>query len=167
MAVVSCNVSAQSAKMKPALPTLAQRVRYRQFIRFCLVGGSGLLVDMVVLHFLSDSRWLHWSISLSKFCSAEAAMLNNFVWNELWTFRRVAGVAVTRSAVVRRLVRFHAICGIGMGLAVLFLNLFHLWLELDLYASNLLAILLVTLWNFWMNALFNWRANPTANFRVR
>jgi putative flippase GtrA len=29
-----------------------------------------------------------------------------------------------------------------------------------LYAANLLAILLVTLWNFWMNAIFNW-GGPT------
>ncbi|MCL4787700.1 MAG: GtrA family protein [Verrucomicrobia bacterium] len=134
-----------------------------QFFRFCLVGGTGVLVDMAVLHLLADPRWLHWNISLSKICSAESAMLNNFIWNELWTFRRIPGVAVTRSGVVRRLVRFHAICGIGMGMAVLFLHLFHTWLGLNLYASNLLAILLVTLWNFGMNAIFNWRASPTAN----
>jgi len=163
MVVASCDLSALSAKMKLPLPTMAQRARYRQFIRFCLVGGSGLLVDVLVLHFLSDSRWFHWNVSLSKFCSAEAAMRNNFVWNELWTFRRVAGVGVTRSGVVCRLVRFHAICGIGMGLAVLFLHVFHTRLGLNLYASNLLAILLVTLWNFWLNALFNWRADPIAN----
>jgi dolichol-phosphate mannosyltransferase len=53
---------------------------------------------------------------------------------------------------------FNAICGIGIALAVCFLHLFHTWLGINLDVANFLAILLVTIWNFWMNALFNWRA---------
>lgn len=89
-------------------------------------------------------------------------MLNNFLWNELWTFRGFSGGSSTPLGVARRLVRFHAICGIGIGLAVFFLHLFHAWLGFNLYVANFLAIVLVTLWNFWMNALFNWRATVNA-----
>lgn len=39
---------------------------------------------------------------------------------------------------------------------MLLLHLFHTWFEWNLYASNLLAIGLVTFWNFGMNARFNW-----------
>ena len=55
-----------------------------------------------------------------------------------------------------RLLKFNAICGIGIALAVLFLVLFHKWLGRNLYFSNLVAILLVTLWNYGLNARFNW-----------
>jgi dolichol-phosphate mannosyltransferase len=130
-------------------------LRLMQFLKFCIVGGSGVIVDMAVLWLLADPATLAWNVTAAKVCSAEAAMLNNYAWNEVWTFRSVGGRGVNGR--LRRLLRFHAICGVGIGLAVLLLHLFHRGLGFNLYASNFLAILLVTLWNFWMNALSNWR----------
>lgn len=130
-------------------------LRLGQFVKFSLVGGSGVVVDMGVLYLLADPKALAWSASAAKVCSAEVALLNNFFWNEVWAFRGAARGA--GCGVMSRLVRFHAICGLGIGLAVFLLHLFHTWLWWNLYVANGLAILLVTLWNFWMNALFNWR----------
>ena len=130
-------------------------MRMGQFIKFCVVGGSGVLVDMTALYLLADPNTLAWNLTAAKVCSAEAALLNNFFWNEMWTFRTAAKRA--QGGLLRRLVGFHAICGVGIGLAVLLLHLFHTWLGFNVYVSNLLAILLVTLWNFSMNAAFNWR----------
>ncbi len=141
--------------MTATIHGLAEAQRLRQFVKFCLVGGSGVIVDMTILHFLA--KRCGWSVSLSKLCSAEAALLNNFFWNEIWTFRGLAGGCARHAGVARRLWRFHAICGVGIGLAVFFLRLFYGGLGWNLYLANFLAILLVTLWNFWLNALFNWR----------
>ena len=137
------------------------RLRMWQFIKFCFVGGSGVIVDVVVLFLLADSRMLAWNLIVAKICSAEAALLNNFLWNELWTFRSSA--IQSKEGVARRLIYFHAICGIGIGLAVLLLHLFHFSLGLNLYSANFVAILLVTLWNFWMNAMFNWKVRKGQN----
>jgi putative flippase GtrA len=126
--------------------------RVRQFLKFCLVGASGVAVDMAVLHLLSVS--CGWSVTVSKLVSAETAMLNNFLWNELWTFGgRQPGIA-------RRLWRFHLICGAGIAMAVLLVKLFY-ENGLNLYAANLIAIAVVTFWNFFMNAMFNWRIRKT------
>jgi dolichol-phosphate mannosyltransferase len=141
--------------MSSALQHLVHASRLRQFVKFCLVGGSGVVVDMAVLHLLAVA--LSWNVTLSKVCSAEAAMLSNFLWNEVWTFGGAGGRAGEHRGLARRLWRFHAICGAGIGLAVLLLHLFHSGLGINLYLANLLAIGLVTLWNFWLNALFNWR----------
>jgi dolichol-phosphate mannosyltransferase len=178
------------------------RTRFIQFTKFCLVGGSGVFVDMGILYLLADPNRLGWNITLSKICAAEIAMINNFIWNELWTFRSLspstdvprsrerervaegrvrdvgeehsdverAGVrsraAIHQSQIVNRqskiagrFILFNAICGIGIGLAVLLLHLFHSWLGWNVYLSNLLAILLVTCLNFGMNARFNWAAS--------
>jgi dolichol-phosphate mannosyltransferase len=139
--------------MTPKLQALAWTPRLRQFARYCVVGGSGVVVDMAVLHCLACRGW---NVSLSKLCSAETAMLNNFLWNELWTFSREARGRTGLAQRARRLFRFHIICGAGIGLAVWLLHTFRVVLGLDLYAANFLAILLVTLWNFWLNARFNW-----------
>ena len=111
-------------------------LRIGQFIKFCVVGGSGVLVDMTVLYLVADPTTLAWNLTAAKVCSAEVALLNNFLWNEVWTFRCAAKCA--RGGWMRRLVGFHAICGVGIGLAVLFLHLFHTWLGFNLYVANLL-----------------------------
>ena len=141
--------------MTATIHGLAEAQRLRQFVKFCLVGGSGVVVDMTILHFLA--KRCGWNVSLSKVCSAEAALLNNFLWNEVWTFRGAVGGRTKYAGVTQRLWRFHAICGVGIGLAVCFLHLFYRWLGCNLYVANFLAILLVTLWNFGLNARFNWR----------
>ena len=97
-------------------------LRLGQFFKFCFVGGSGVIVDMVVLYLLADSRMLGWNVIVGKICAAEVVMLNNFFWNESWTFRTSA--KRTQGGLGRRLAGFHAICGIGIGLAVFFLHLF-------------------------------------------
>ena len=72
--------------MKSLIRRLARRLRFGQFAKFCLVGASGVGVDMLVLHCLAQS--LGWNVSLGKLCSAEAAMLNNF----FCLFRDLLGV---------------------------------------------------------------------------
>ena len=140
--------------------------RIQQFVKFCVVGASGLFVDMGVLFLLADPRCLGLNAALSKVCATEAAMTSNFVWNELWTFRpsdsrcspsQGCGVSPIRS-IAQRLLLFNAICGIGIVLAVLLLQLFHKFLGWNIYVANLVAILIVTLWNYGMNAWFNWQS---------
>jgi len=147
--------------------------RLQQFVKFCLVGGSGVVVDMGVLFLLADPRCLGLNITLSKILSAEAAMTSNFVWNELWTFRPRPSPAGREEAaegrptngLLRRYLTFNTICTIGIGLAVLLLHLFHTWLGLNLYASNLLAIIIVTSWNFAVNAALTWSRNAVHRIR--
>ena len=143
-----------STRLVHWLAAWTQRLRLRQFVRFCVVGGSGVVVDMAVLHVLAG--WCGWHVSLSKLGAAETALLSNFFWNEIWTFSPAAAARRQPAQIAWRLLRFHAICGAGIGLAVLLLDLFHGTLGLNLYAANLLAIGLVTLWNFGLNARFNW-----------
>ncbi len=70
-----------------------------QYVKFCLVGGSGVAVDMLVLHFLASPGWLGWNLTLSKVIAAEVAMFNNFLWNDGWTFRGWNGpLTINRSA---------------------------------------------------------------------
>ena len=130
--------------------------RIIQFVKFCVVGGTGVLVDMAVLFLLADPKTLALNITLSKVLAAEAAMLNNFAWNEIWTFRQ-SRQDKNHKGWSKRLLRFNAICGIGIGLAVLFLYIFHTGIGWNLYASNFAAVVLVTLWNFSINAGLNWR----------
>ncbi len=127
-----------------------------QFMKFCVVGTTGLLVDMTILCLLADPRFLALNVSLSKVCAAEVAMINNFTWNEIWTFRPSVTRRGHKQGLLRRFLLFNVICAVGVGLAILLLYLFYIGLSWNLYLSNLLAIIVVTFWNFGLNAKFNW-----------
>ncbi|WCJ61126.1 GtrA family protein [Fontisphaera persica] len=128
-----------------------------RFAKFCVVGGSGVLVDMGMLFLLADPRCLGMGVTISKIIAAETALANNFLWNELWTFRPAEGSPPGHRGWPRRFLLFNLICGAGIGLAVLLLHAFHSWLGWNLYLANLLTIILVTAWNYAMNVRLNWR----------
>ena len=132
--------------------------RFSQFLKFCFVGGSGTIVDTGLLFLLANPRMLGLNLIASKFCAAEVALLNNFAWNEVWTFRQVCTGRKTRRSVLKRLLFFNAVCGVGIFFSVLLLKLFHGGFGWNLYVSNLLVIAIVTLWNFGLNSRLNWRS---------
>ncbi|HVV51694.1 MAG TPA: glycosyltransferase [Polyangia bacterium] len=133
------------------------RVPLGRLARFALVGTTGLAVDMGLLYLLSDPSSLGWGLTRSKLCAAEAAIVNNFLWNDLWTFRDLAARQRGRRHRLRRLMKFNVICGIGLVMNVVLLNLLFNLLHMNRYLANLVAIGVVTLWNFWVNLKLSWR----------
>ncbi|QZZ19424.1 glycosyltransferase [Leptothermofonsia sichuanensis E412] len=130
-----------------------------RFIRFGLVGATGLVVDMGVLYVLYDVLGL--GLTRSAIFAAELAIINNFIWNDCWTFKDLAGKQRGWRKRIKRLAKFNAICLMGLILKILLLNLFFNGLQLNAYLANLLAIALVTLWNFWFNLQLSWRVTET------
>jgi dolichol-phosphate mannosyltransferase len=137
----------------------------RRFLRFALVGASGVLVDMAVLFLLSDPRSLGLGLTRSKIVAAELAIVNNFLWNDAWTFRDLIGEQRGLRHKLRRLLKFNAVCGGGLLLNVLLLNVQFNLLHMNRYAANLIAIGVVTVWNYWLNLKLNWRDTSVATDR--
>jgi dolichol-phosphate mannosyltransferase len=135
-----------------------------KFVRFCVVGCTGVIIDMSLLYVFSDPKMLHWGLTRSKILAAEAALLNNFIWNDLWTFGAVSRHQNTMGQRIKRFLKFNAICSLGIFFNVVILNIEFNWLHMDRYIANLVAIGLVTLWNYKSNKEFSWRvtAKPTS-----
>jgi len=126
----------------------------RRFVKFCLVGGSGVLVNMGLLWLLTEVAGLFYLVSSAV--AVECAILNNFFWNDVWTFRdrRAAGWR----ARLGRLARFNAVSVGGLGINVAVLWLFTEQLGVYYLLSNLAGIAAATLWNFFVNARWTWGA---------
>jgi dolichol-phosphate mannosyltransferase len=127
-----------------------------RFLRFCLVGLTGVVVDMVILYLLSDPSQLGLGLTRSKAVAAEVAIINNFLWNDVWTFRgaaRARGGGVQR---FRRFLSFNAICGVGLVLNLVILNVLFNYFGMNRYVANAVAIGAVTMWNFWLNSKISW-----------
>jgi dolichol-phosphate mannosyltransferase len=133
----------------------------QRYARFCLVGGTGLVVDMTVLWLLASPSSLCWNLTLSKVIAAETAILNNFVWNHLWTFRGLGPRSAAWLDHVWRFAKFNLVCLAGIVLSGLLLNLQVNSLGMGLCLANFVAIVLVSLWNFALSQRFGWQVSQT------
>jgi dolichol-phosphate mannosyltransferase len=90
--------------------------------------------------------------------ASEVAIINNFVWNDAWTFGDVAKRQSAPGARLRRFAKFQLVCLAGLLLNVALLNVQYNYLGINRYVANAIAIALVTAWNFWLNVKLNWRS---------
>ncbi|HIK37392.1 MAG TPA: glycosyltransferase [Geminocystis sp. M7585_C2015_104] len=134
-----------------------------RFFRFAFVGFTGVFVDMFFLFLLSDPTTLALPLTRSKILAAQLAIVNNFLWNDAWTFGDVARKQPGIRKKIRRFLKFNSICLAGLILNVLFLNVFFNWFKWNRYLANLMAIILVTIWNYWLNLKLNWRTTDTGD----
>ncbi|MFI4890837.1 MAG: glycosyltransferase [Steroidobacterales bacterium] len=128
-----------------------------RFVRFACVGLSGVVVDMGFLYLLSDPASLGWGLTRSKLIAAELAIINNFIWNDAWTFRDLALAQTGWPQRARRFAKFQAICLAGLVLNTILLNLQFNVLGMNRYVANAVAIAVMTGWNFWLNLKLSWR----------
>ena len=117
-----------------------------KFIKFCVVGFSGMVVDFGVTWLCKEK--FGWNKYLSNSLGFVLAATNNYIWNRLWTFQSTsAEIPVEYS-------KFLIIAIIGLGINNLVIYLLHDKLKLNFYLSKLIAVGVVTIWNFVMNYLF-------------
>jgi dolichol-phosphate mannosyltransferase len=150
-----------------------------RFVKFGIVGGSGVVVNLGI-YFLF-TRGLGWQESLlgknlSYLLSVEVSILTNFLLNDFWTFadRRQADRWRTR------FFRFHVVSLVGMavnwgifaalnwliasGRLELMGNL-SLWgwhANVDDLIAACLGIIGAMAWNFLANLLWTWRGEKSS-----
>lgn len=117
-----------------------------RFVRFGMVGGSGVLVNMAVLWLLHDEFAL--ALEASSLTAISLAIVNNFLWNNFWTFK-ASGIKS------RRVIQFVLISLGGMLINFTILrSLVHVGVHY--LPGNLTGIMLATAWNFFGNSRWTW-----------
>ena len=120
-----------------------------RFIRFGIVGASGMIVDFGVTWLCKEK--LRWNKYVSNSLGFILAASNNYFWNRLWTFHSES------MEIVREYSTFVLIALVGLGLNNLIIWLLHEKALLNFYLSKLIAIGCVMIWNFSMNYVFTFR----------
>src|ERR671936_1329608 len=72
-----------------ATRALRQRHNWEQLAKFCIVGASGYVVNLLVYTALLDGADLHYRLAATG--SFLVAVTNNYLWNRLWTFSHRRG----------------------------------------------------------------------------
>ena len=119
---------------------------FLQFIKFYVVGGTGVVVDFGITFLFKEKLKLNKYIANSLGFMAAAS--TNYLLNRWWTFRS------HDPEVAQQYVQFVGISAIGLILNNIIIYLLNDKARLNFYLSKLIAIGLVTLWNFFMNYYF-------------
>jgi dolichol-phosphate mannosyltransferase len=127
----------------------------QRFVRFGITGFSGVFVDFGIFYWLRTI--LELGLTRSTILSSEIAIINNFLWNDVWTFGDISRQQKGWRKRLKRLLKFNLICLSGLVLNVLCVNFLFNVLEVNEYISKLIAIAAVTSWNFWFNLKLSWR----------
>lgn len=140
---------------------LSRQFPVGRFLRFVVVGFTGVFVDMAILYLLHTGLGL--PLTRSKILAGEGAILNNFIWNDAWTFADISQLQQGWAPRIKRFLKFNFVCLSGLVLNVLVLNFVYniMFAQRWAYLANLIAIATVTLWNFWLNLKLNWRVTET------
>jgi putative flippase GtrA len=126
---------------------MAARWLPERFTKFAVVGGGGVLLNSLVLYLLHQV--LGMPVFLASAIAVEVAILNNYVWNDRWTFRE-------QRPSRRRLAQFNVV-SLG-GLLITTGTVWLLATEHGVYflVANLIGIGLATGWNFGVNVAWTW-----------
>jgi len=150
----AANTEAPGCPRNHPLGDVAERIpdtRVTEFIRFSIVGASGIVVNLGL--YLLLTRVFDVSLHVASPVAIEASIIWCFSLNDAWSF----GGRQTRASLLMRLARFHAVCGVGgvfnYAVLVLMVEVFTWW---DVLA-NLLGISLAVLIKYLVNSFWTWR----------
>ncbi|WP_310482982.1 glycosyltransferase family 2 protein [Chamaesiphon sp. VAR_48_metabat_403] len=130
-----------------------------RFLRFGVVGFSGVFVDMGIFYLLRTVLGL--ALTRSAIFSSEIAIINNFLWNDLWTFGDISSKQQGNRKRLRRFLKFNLVCMAGLILNVLIVNFLFNIVHVNEYLAKLIAIAMITFLNFWLNVKLSWRVTDT------
>ncbi|WP_457750837.1 glycosyltransferase [Thermococcus sp.] len=119
-----------------------------RLIKFTLVGLSGVLVNEGFLY--GFVRFLGWDKILANIPATELAILNNFTWNDIWTFKDVR-----RKSLPRRLFNFHIAALTGAVVQwIIYAGL--VYIGLNYLVANLIGIIVSFIVRFLFNRHVTW-----------
>ena len=116
-----------------------------KFIKFCVVGTSGMIVDFGTTWLLKEK------VKINKYIANSAGFIfaatSNYLLNRFWTFHS------EHTEVAEEYLSFVLISAAGLGISNIVVYLLTEKIKLNFYISKLFAIGVVTIWNFSMNYL--------------
>ena len=129
-----------------AFAALRRPHNWVQLAKFCAVGGSGYVINLVVYTLLLGLG-AHVAAAISFVVSAA----NNYWWNRHWTFAHAKGHFAYQGA------RFFVVSIVALLFNQVWLTVFLDWFGWGKVISQAIAIVLVTPLNFVGNKLWSFR----------
>jgi dolichol-phosphate mannosyltransferase len=125
------------------------------FVRFCIVGGTGFVINFILLTFLNKVVGMH--IFLAQFIGAEVALFSNFMLHHHWTYKHHKVEKEKHQLLVQfHLTSWPAIVG-SASMVTICEHILHFSNFTALATSSAIALL----WNFLWSKYVIWRKVTT------
>jgi putative flippase GtrA len=122
---------------------------FYKLIKFGVVGFSGMLVDFGFTWLLKEK--LKTNKYLANSTGFVLAATSNYFFNRIWTFES------KNSHIATEYFSFFGISLAGLLINNLIIYFLNEKMKLNFYISKLIAIGVVTLWNFFMNYIYTFK----------
>ena len=124
-----------------------------QFVRYFMVGFSGLFLDIGSLYLLSDI----WHIRPVLAVSINGFFLLNYVFflNKHWTFK-------SQGVTHRQMIKFFILAGFNYLVSVGWMYMFNERIGIDHLVARVANIVLAVSWNFLLYKYWVYRHHPQA-----
>ncbi len=114
-----------------------------KFLRFCVVGVTGTIIDFGLTWICKEKLHIHKFISNA--IGFVVAATNNYILNRIWTW------GSTNEHIGVEYTTFFVVSLIGLGLNTLILYLLNEKLKSNFWIAKVIATGFVMLWNFFAN----------------
>jgi dolichol-phosphate mannosyltransferase len=124
-----------------------------KMIQYAIVGGSMLILNVVILYVLTNLLGIYYIISAILSCLLLTGL--SFSLNEKWTFNSITYHA--HEKLWHRFASYYLVSLSGMSLNIIILFLLTDFGKVFYLYSSIIASLLVFFWNFSVNKNITWR----------
>ncbi|WP_211093231.1 GtrA family protein [Flammeovirga agarivorans] len=121
-------------------------VLFWKFIKFGMVGFSGLFVDFGITYLVKDILKGHKYLANSL--GFIFAATSNYILNRIWTFESNA------TDVGVQYIKFFSVSLVGLLFSNAIIWILHEKVKMNFYLAKVVAIGVVVIWNFFANLLF-------------
>ena len=129
---------------------MISRLFRQDFVRFCIVGALGFLINLAFLSLLF--RALRWPVIVAQLASAEVAYLSNFFLHHSWTYAQRSDKTIGQL-----LSQFHMSVWSGLLLSTLIVYAMVDILHQNYIEGLVVASALVLFWNYFWTKFYIWR----------
>lgn len=126
-----------------------RKVLIKRFIKFGLVGSSGVVVDFGITWVLRELLQVQQYVANSS--GFMCAVISNYLLNRRWTFRS------DDPAITAQFMKFLGVALIGLALNNMIIYMLNDHAGMPFYASKIVATGVVMLWNFAANNWFTFK----------
>ena len=146
-------VKTQVDYLKHLLSLMKRTGELTRFLKFILVGLSGIGVNQGLLWALIEKRGLQ--LLAANAVSIEVSIITNFILNDIFTFRDRR--TMTAKATLWRWFKYNTVALPGAGINYGVTYGLTTFAGIPYLISNLIGIVLATLWNYILSTVWAWK----------
>lgn len=121
------------------------------FVRFCLVGALGFIINLVLLTLLY--KVLDSPLFISQILAAEVALFSNFMFHHHWTYK----ASQVRKTITKLIVQFHVTSWVAIVGSAAIVSLGVHVFKLSYLVALVVASASALFWNFGWSKFVIWR----------